>query len=199
MAQDLHDELGARLAEVGMLGSLANNPDISPEKQQGYLNRLGELGRMLVAGLDEIVWAVNPKHDSNEAVSGYLGDYAQEFLHSANIACHIDIVHPLPAHTFTAHERHQLFLAFKEALTNVVKHAQATKVWVRIAADHQWLWVMLEDNGTGLKPNRSAGDGLINMSNRMKQIGGECEVTARAAGGTMVTFRVSTNSKSLGV
>src|SRR6185437_12861756 len=184
VARDLHDELGARLAEVGILGTLANNPEISREKQQGYLTRLSELGRVLVSGLDEIVWAVNPRHDFNKAVSGYLCDYAQEFLNSANIACNIDVAQSWPDRIFTSQDRHQLFLAFREALTNVVKHAQASEVCVRIGADSQSLWVAVEDNGKGLAPNHPRGDGLINMNNRMNQIGGRCEVGGRSGSGT---------------
>jgi len=193
VAQDLHDELGDRLTEVGMLGILANNPDISKEKQQGYLNRLGELGRVLVSGLDEIVWAVNPKHDSDKAVSGYLCDYAQDFLDSAGISCTIDVVQSWPDRTFASQVRHELFLAFREALTNVVKHASATEVRIRVGSDAQALWVSVEDNGKGLTPNHPEGDGLINMNNRMKQIGGECDISARPGGGTAVQLRIFTD------
>ncbi len=195
VAQDLHDELGARLAEVGILGTLANNPDISREKQQGYLNRLAELGRVLVRGLDEIVWAINPKQDTDKAVTGYLLDYAQDFLQSADILCCIEVDQPWPERVFTTHERHQLLLAFKEALTNVVKHAEASKVCIRIGGDTQSLWVSVEDNGQGVKQNHPEGDGLINMSNRMKLIGGECEINTRLGGGTTVTFRMLTTQK----
>ena len=102
----------------------------------------------------------------------------------------------MPDRTFTAQERHQLFLAFKEALTNVVKHAHATEVIVRIGGNHQSLWVIVEDNGKGLNPGRPSGDGLANMSNRMRQIGGESEVKGRPDGGTAVTLRVFTNHRS---
>jgi signal transduction histidine kinase len=198
VAQDLHDELGAGLAELGILGALANNPAIEREKQQGYLTRLAELARLLVTGLDEIVWAVNPKHDSNDSVSGYLCDYAQEFLHPTGIACRLDVVPTLPDHTLNPVQRHQLFLAFKEALTNVVKHAHATEVWVRIGGDDHELRVAVEDNGKGLGLERVKGaqpnqNGLANMVDRMKQIGGDCAIKAQPAGGMSVEFRLFTN------
>ena len=199
VAQDLHDELGARLAEVGILGTLAGNPDISREKQNRYLHRLAELGRLLVGGLDEIVWAVNPQHDTNMAVSGYLRDYAQDFLQSADIACYIEDIRPWPDGIFNTQDRHQLFLAFREALTNVVKHAEASEVCVRIGGDDQSLWVTVQDNGKGIKPDAPRGDGLINMRNRMKQIGGECKIQAGPEGGTTLTLRVFTNRNSLSI
>jgi signal transduction histidine kinase len=169
VAQDLHDDLGAGLAELAMLGALANNPSIHRDKQTGYLQRLAELARLLVTGLDEIVWAINPRHDSHASVTSYLCDYAQEFLHSTEVRCRIDASRDVPGHAFNAHQRHQLFLAFKEALTNVVKHAQATEVWVRIGSDDGVFWVAVEDNGRGLQTNeaRQDGDGLANMRKRM--------------------------------
>jgi signal transduction histidine kinase len=192
VAQDLHDDLGAGLAEVAILGALANNPAIQRDKQEGYLHRLTELARILVTGLDEIVWAINPKHDSNASVSGYLCDYAQEFLHPTGMACRIGVARDLPERALNAHERHQLFLAFKETLTNVVKHAEATEVWVRIGADEQAFWVAVEDNGRGLGWNetRQNRNGLANMEKRMNQIGGECDIKDRPDGGTMVQFRL---------
>jgi signal transduction histidine kinase len=175
-----------------MLGALASNPAIRRDKQEGYLHRLTELARLLVTGLDEIVWSINPRHDSNASVSGYLCDYAQEFLHPTGITCRMEAARDLPDRALNAHERHQLFLAFKESLTNVVKHAQATEVRVRIGADAQAFWVAVDDNGRGLGSNedRQNGDGLANMRNRMIQIGGECEVQDRSEGGTSVRFRL---------
>jgi signal transduction histidine kinase len=180
------------LAEVAILGALANNPGIQRDRRAGYLHRLAELARLLVTGLDEIVWAINPRHDSNVSVSGYLCDYAQEFLNPTGIALRIDAARNLPEGALNAHERHELFLAFKESLTNVVKHAEATEVWVQIGADGQGFRVAVEDNGTGLKSNeaRQNRNGLANMERRMKQIGGECEIGDRPGGGTRVQFRL---------
>jgi signal transduction histidine kinase len=197
VAHDLHDELGAGLTEVSMLGALANNPAIDREKQDGYLNRLTVLARQLVAGLDEIVWVINPKHDNNASLSGYLCDYAQEFLSPTRIACRFDVAKNLPDRGLNAHRRHQLFIAFKESLTNVVKHARASEVWVRIGGDERELWIAVEDNGRGLEPNaaRPNADGLFNMRQRMTQIGGEFEIKDRPGGGTIARFSLFTNGE----
>jgi len=86
--------------------------------------------------------------------------------------------------------RHQLFLAFKEALANIVRHAGATEVWIRIHSTEDSLAVAVEDNGSGLslKDVRTGADGLANMSERLEKMGGRCEIQSRPGGGTIVRF-----------
>ncbi len=195
VAQDLHDELGAGLAEVGILGAMARNPAIAQEKKAAYLDRLTEVSRLLVTGLDEIVWAINPKQDSSASVSSYLCDYAQEFLRATSISCRLDVSRQQPAFSLSSHQRHQLFLAFKEALTNVVKHSGATEVWIRISGEANSLWVTVEDNGSGLhrgsNGNGASHDGFESMTSRLQRIGGTCEIQNRSEGGVRVRFTLT--------
>lgn len=199
VAQDLHDELGAGLAEVGILGSLARNPAIALDKKAGYLERLTDLSRLLVAGLDEIVWAINPMVGSTASVSSYLCDYAQEFLQPTAIGCRLDVARAWPGQALNSSQRHQLFLAFKEALTNIVKHAGATEVWIRMRVDQGDLCVTVEDNGRGLPLNGTPrGDGLANMRSRLTKIGGTCEFHSRPEGGVIVHFRLPADVEEAG-
>jgi signal transduction histidine kinase len=87
----------------------------------------------MVGELDEIVWAVNPRNDTLASLAGYFGSYAQRLLEIASVACGLDIAPELPEHPLDPKFRQEIFLAFKEALTNIVRHAKATKVWLRIA------------------------------------------------------------------
>ena len=135
VAQDLHDELGAGLTEVGLLGDLVSNPGVPmPEKTQ-YLNKLTEIARSLVTSLDEIVWAVNPSYDSVSSLASYYTLFAQRFLDLAGIACRPQIPASFPGYPLDSKARHGLFLAFKEALNNVVRHAKATEVHLKIEVD----------------------------------------------------------------
>ncbi len=96
MAQDLHDDLGAGLTEVNMLGSLARNPTTPAEEKGRYLNQLAEVARRLVTSLDEIVWAVDPRKDSVVSLASYFASYAQQFLELASVSCGLDIAENLP-------------------------------------------------------------------------------------------------------
>ena len=198
VAHDLHDDLGAGLAQIGLIGALAQRLTNSPERMREHLQKITVRSRELVIALDEIVWAISPKHDSAASLSSYLCDYAQEFLRPAMISCRLDVAPNQPGSTLTSNQRHQIFLAFKEALTNAVRHAQATAVWIRIGSDEGELWVMVEDNGKGLPANAhgSGADGLVNMCERLSKMGGRCEIQNRPAGGTSVRFRLPIEAKS---
>jgi len=194
VAHDLHDDLGAGLAQISLIGSLAQRPNTLPDRARGLLSEITDKSREMIAVLDEIVWAINPQHDTARSVSGYLSDYAQEFLRPSAIVCRLDSDCARSEHVLNSKQRHQLFLAFKEALTNVVKHAQATEVRIRTTAQPDELRVSVEDNGRGMpsSPNETGGNGTRNMRDRLNQIGGRCEIQPRPGGGTVVSFHVPT-------
>jgi len=195
VAQDLHDDLGASLAQIGLIGALAQRPNTSPDRVREHLSGITDKSREMITVLDEIVWAINPKHDSATSVSSYLCDYAQEFFRPTSTACRLDVAANQPAFVLnlTSIKRHQLFLAFKEALTNVVKHAHAAEAWIRITTTDDDLSVTVEDNGNGMPPNTIAtkGDGTVNLRTRLEQIGGRCEIRSRPGGGTVVSFHLT--------
>ncbi len=82
VAQDLHDELGATLTEVSILGSLIRTPSLSLTDRESYLEKLTQASRAVVTTLDEIVWAVNPKYDSVASLVSYYSLFAQRFFES---------------------------------------------------------------------------------------------------------------------
>jgi len=190
VAQDLHDELGAGLTEVDILGSLAQNAAIAAEKRDGYLNQLRKVSRTLVTGLDEIVWAVNPRYDSVADLASYYSLFAQRFLNLAGIKCRLEVSVNLPEHPLDSHVRHAIFLAFKEALNNVVRHSTATEVQIGIGMVDGELRISVSDNGKGLADSNNAPgmDGINGMKKRMQQLGGDCRVVGPPNGGTIVEF-----------
>jgi signal transduction histidine kinase len=145
----------------------------------------------MVTSLDEIVWAVNPRNDTIASLASYFGSYAQRFLDIASVSCGLDIAQDLPEHPLDPKFRQELFFAFKEALTNVVRHAGATQVWLRISVRDDCLVVEVSDNGHGFDPttHRAGDDGMANMEDRLKSLDGECRITSKAREGTTVCFR----------
>jgi signal transduction histidine kinase len=199
VAHDLHDDLGARLTEVNMLSSLVKSPTTSSEEKNRYLDDLAETARHMVTSLDEIVWAVNPRNDTIASLASYFGSYAQRLLDLASVSCGLDVAEDLPEYPLDPKFRQEIFLAFKESLTNVLRHAQATQVWVRIAVRQDLLLVELADNGCGFNlPARQSGDdGLANMNERMKSLGGTCEIVSQVGHGTSVRFQAPLPKKLL--
>ena len=197
VAQDLHDELGATLTEVSMLGSLARTESLPPETKDRYLEQLARVSRSLVATLDEIVWAVNPKYDSVASLASYYSLFAQRFLNLGGMACRLQVAESFPDTPMDSRLRHGVFLAYKEALNNAVRHSGATEVRISMeVVDHQ-LNITVADDGKGFDAESSfpGSDGLANMRQRMEKLGGLCHVKSRTGEGTLIEFQLPLGEK----
>ncbi len=192
IAADLHDEMGANLTQIGLLCERARNETEHPASTQDHLDRAVASTHALAEQLDAVVWAVDPSNDTLEHFAQYLSNYAQDFLALADVRVRLEVPEELPAATLSSVARHQLFLAAKEALHNVVRHAGATRVTVRIRPQAGTVIVEIEDDGKGLDTTTTSvpgADGLANMTRRMARIDGRCEVLPGTDGhGTLLRF-----------
>jgi signal transduction histidine kinase/ligand-binding sensor domain-containing protein len=190
IARDIHDHLGGTLTQMTLQLELALRSRGKPEKADGHVQRSLDTAREVVKSLDQTVWAVNPVNDTLRHLIDYIGEYAVEFLDCAGIRCRLDFPDYAPNPTVSAEARYHLFLATKEALTNVVRHAGATEVRLGAVLNNGTLSLTVEDNGHGLSgmPAGAGADGLRNMRQRLEEIGGEFEIANGAAGGTRVSF-----------
>src|SRR5207244_8731794 len=131
IAKDIHDELGASLTRITMLSQAARD-GLEHSPAAAEVDRIYDTARDLTRAMDEIVWAVNPQHDTLDSLATYLGKFAQDFLAAAHIRCRLDVPMQLPTWPLTAEIRYNLFLAFKEAVNNAVKHAHTSEVWISL-------------------------------------------------------------------
>jgi signal transduction histidine kinase/ligand-binding sensor domain-containing protein len=201
IAKDIHDDLGASLTRITMLSQSARGElDDTPEAAAD-VDRIYRTARELTRAMDEIVWAVNPQHDTLDSLATYLGRFAQDFLNAVHLRCRLDVPMQLPPWPLTAEVRHNLFLAFKEALNNAVRHADASEVRVSLTIEPDGFALRVEDQGRGFAvekpataspaPGRlAAGNGLANMHQRLAEIKGRCEIQSTPGKGTTVTFFV---------
>lgn len=190
VAQDLHDELGATLTEVGILGTLARTSSLPPVDREKYLEKLTNTSRAVVATLDEIVWAVNPKYDSVASLASYYSLFAQRFLNLAGIACRLRVAETFPVAPLDSRLRHGVFLAFKEALNNAVRHSGASQILIEMEVVGSQLKIGVSDNGHGfdVAATLPGSDGMTGMKERMSKLGGRCEITSLPKTGTTVEF-----------
>lgn len=194
IAQDLHDDLGAGLVEINFGSELAQDTTLNPEEVREHAREIGARAREMVTALDEIVWAVNPKHDDVSSLATYFCQFAQHFLKPASVRCHLEVAKNLPERPLNSEQRHSLFMAFKEALSNAVQHAGATDLWLAISVRAGRLCISVRDNGRGMDlaaaRERTSADGLGNMRERLRRLGGQCEITSRPGEGTSVSFLI---------
>jgi signal transduction histidine kinase len=187
IARDLHDDLGASLTEISMLANLAAEDDAAPGHAREPLAQIAGKAHTLVGALDEIVWAVNPRHDTLASVADYLPAVASEFLDSTDIALRLDVARDLPLIALDAERRHGLFLAVREALNNAVKHSGAREISLSLRAPDHRLEIELRDDGRGFDAaGEHCGDGLRNLRERMIALGGEARIESIPGTGTSV-------------
>jgi signal transduction histidine kinase len=135
-------------------------------------------------------------------MAAYLEKFAQDWLTGAGVRCRLDLPVQFPDWHLTSEVRHNVFLAFKEALHNTVKHSGASEVFIRLALRELLFELVVEDNGRGFdieekskgfasSPGRAAsGNGLENMARRLAGIGGSCQIQSTPGIGTKVIFSV---------
>lgn len=200
IARDLHDDLGSSLAEISFLGWFSESAEVDPAELRIRFDNIVERTRRMTRSLDEIVWAVNPANDTLKATVNYLGSRAQEHLRAAQVRCRLDVQEELPNFVLPSQVRYNLLLAVTEAMTNVMKHAVASEVWLRIAVKGENLIIRVEDDGKGLAPDelREGRNGLLNMQRRCQELGGEFLIESVKGGGTMVKFTLSLTQLRIG-
>jgi ligand-binding sensor domain-containing protein/signal transduction histidine kinase len=203
IAKDIHDDLGSTLTRITMLSDPGRDAPEEVSSPAGNLHQIHTIAGELTRSMDEIVWAINPQHDSLDSLVAYLEMFAQDLLGTAAMRCRLDVPLQLPILPLTAEERHNLFLAFKEALHNVVKHSHATEARISAGLAPTAFTLTLEDNGCGFSPAEAEGaraaesgrnefgNGLTNMRRRLAKIGGYCGIESVPGKGTKVTFVVN--------
>lgn len=176
IAGDIHDQLGASLTQVALLGELVESDKDAPAEVEAHARQISQTARDTTRVLDEIVWAVNPANDTLDGLVTYICKHAQEYLEIAGIHYRFDVPSELPNTPIPPELRHNLFLVCKEAITNVVRHAKATEVWLRLKLERDAFTLEIEDNGLGLagmdEKAAQLRNGLRNMHKRMESVGG---------------------------
>jgi signal transduction histidine kinase len=191
IAQDIHDDMGARLTQISLASGLALRNTPPDSAAIGDLKRLDRAARDVAIALDEIVWAVNPAHDTLEGLGNYISQYVTEITAESSLRCRLEIPALLPPRFVSSGVRHHLLMALKEALNNALKHSQASEVRVQLTYEDPTLTLTVSDNGCGFDASLSSvGNGIANMRRRLQAAGGACEIRSAADRGVQVTFRL---------
>lgn len=190
IARDIHDDLGARLTEIVLMSDPQHAEFAEPSRIRPHLERICGKTRSVLQTLSQIVWTVNPRNDSLPKLLDYCCVLSEELCEASGIRCWHDTPAVVPELPLKVGVRHDLILAVKEALHNVLKHAGATEVWLRLTVDPHRLQIRLEDNGRGFVLNQAGplGNGLRNMRERLHELGGQAAIDTAPGQGTRVTF-----------
>lgn len=192
IARDIHDELGARLTELALEGEVIQTELPAGSPAGTKLEALCEKARSASGAMDELVWVLNSKRDTLRDFTTYACKHVHRFLEPTPIRCRLDVPPDLPDVALELPVRRSLLLGVKEAVNNAVKYSEASELILRVHHRGSSLQVVVEDNGAGFDLERVdlTRNGLTNMAERMKEVGGRCEITTGPGAGCRVEFQV---------
>jgi signal transduction histidine kinase len=196
LATDLHDEIGSSLTRISLFSSAgleelkkagASNAN---GKLAALINDISGISRGLVDTMSDIVWSVDPDKDSVEELLIRMKTYAGRIFEARGIEYDVDS-HPGVSNLNLPPEvRRNILLIFKEALTNIIRHSEATAVNLAFSAERERFILRIRDNGKGFKfETLGRVNGLKNMQKRADQIGGSLVITSKPSEGTVVDLR----------
>ncbi len=192
IARDIHDDLGTRVTQLVLQGEVAQTEQPVGSKTRVQLERISEEAREALQAMDEILWAINPRRDNVQEFATFVCGHAKTLLKSTPIQCLLDVEPAMSAVAFDLPFRRSLLLAVKEALNNAAKYSGATELLLQIRRQGHGLTVAVQDNGRGFDPAqpRPERHGLENMTQRLAEVGGSCQITSQPGQGCRVEFHI---------
>ncbi|MDR2273181.1 MAG: histidine kinase [Sphingobacterium sp.] len=192
VARDLHDDVGSTLTSIHILSEVAKK-NLSDEQHvvQSFLDRIGKNSSQMMQAMDDIVWSIKPDNDLLQKIVARMREYATSILDPLMIQSTFTIDGNIRHIILDMEQRRNLFLIYKEALNNITKYAAATKVDISIRVEAAYIDLLIKDNGRGFDTSKPhSGNGLFNMEQRVKALGGTLKISSSAHLGTIIWLTI---------
>jgi signal transduction histidine kinase/ligand-binding sensor domain-containing protein len=188
IATDMHDDFGASLSRIKFLSEKMQLQRYDAEKVNEDLGKISAYSDEMAEKMGEIVWALNQRYDSSGDLVSFCRSYASEYLEDKNIKLRFESSETADI-KIEGEIRRNIFLVIKESLHNVVKHAKASNLHLRINIDKE-LQVIIHDNGKGfdMAAIRPFANGVENMKKRVEEIGGR--ISIKNSNGTRIEITI---------
>ncbi len=192
IATDLHDDIGANLTKISVLSEVVNRK--LSNGTNGFdggnlLENIAETSRESVSAMSDIVWAINPKKDSLADLTIRMRRHAEEILERREIRLEFDTPPIMPDLNLNANLRRNIYLIFKESLTNIVRHSNATHVEIDFRLEGGKLILTIADDGRGFdKTEDFDGNGLLNMKKRAAELKGNLQIVSAENEGAKIVL-----------
>ena len=190
IAADLHDEIGSSLTQISILSEVARRQGAEAVPQLIHpLNMIAVSSRELVDAMSDIVWAINPAKDHLADLTQRMRRLASDTFSASGVRLELQLPPADLEIVMGANVRREVFLIFKEAVNNIVKHAACTEARIALAIEGAVLRLDVHDDGAGFDPGApSEGHGLASIRRRAAAIGGTLTVVSAPGTGTAITL-----------
>ena len=190
IATDLHDDVGSTLTRISLLSEVVRRQvNVRDPSVDGPLAGIASLSRELVSSMSDIVWAINPAKDHLSDLSRRMRHFASDVCTARQIACRFHTQSPDDDIAVGANLRREVYLLFKEAVNNLIRHSACSEADLEFRASGKVLWMRISDDGVGFDPSvASAGHGLRSLRDRTAALGGRLEIVSAPGSGTTLRF-----------
>lgn len=186
ISADMHDELGSGMTAIRLMSEIAKNK--MKEGIPSEINKISNSADEVLNKMNAIIWSMNSENDTVDNLISYIRSYALEYFDNTPLNCKVNNPEKIPHKEISGDKRRNIFLCVKETLNNALKHARASEIRIDFEVTESVLTIRIADNGVGidLEKIRQFGNGLKNISNRMKTIGGKYQIENNR--GTLTTL-----------
>ena len=185
---DLHDDVGAALSSMHIYGDLAISVwETQPNESKKMIDKISVTSKELIVRMGDIIWSMKTEGDERHSVEIRLKNYASELLTPKNIFCSFEIDTAITHKITLPDVRKNILLIAKEAMNNIAKYSEASKVVIKLIACNEALQFSITDNGIGFDVNKAKqGNGLQNIKERCKLLKGVCIIETANNEGTSI-------------
>lgn len=187
IAHDLHDDVGSNLSAIAIASKSAQLLPELPARARRKLSEIYDTARATSEGMRDLVWFIKPETDELDDLFLHMRESAPLLLGEVDVECHF----PPSSNstTISVDFKRAAFLAFKEIVTNIAKHAHASKVAVRVTAKNGVMEMLVHDDGKGFDTKaQHSGTGLVSLRKRAETLDGSCDISSQPGQGTTVRF-----------
>lgn len=193
IASDLHDDVASSLSSIAFfVESLKRQVGGSSRGIRELLDKISSLSLDAEDAVGDIVWSIAPEHDTLQELVTRMRDFGSDLCLASDIEFELSATVPEEPYRLTDSCRKNVYLIFKEAIHNIIKHSHARKVQVSVRLAEHRLWLEVDDDGTGFEVSgTSRGHGLRNMSKRAETLGGGLTVVSVPGKGTSISLEAT--------
>ncbi len=188
ISKDLHDDIGSTLTSIHILSNVSEQAiDKDPVKVKEMLHTISGQSKQVQQNMSDIVWAIRPDNDKVDNLIARMREYIGQSFEPQGINAKLSVDDAILEISLPMDFRKEILLIYKEAMNNVLKHAQASEVDISLTKQAETLNLTIKDNGQWKHNPNASGTGSHSMRERAAHIGGKLEVD-EMNNGTMVSL-----------
>jgi signal transduction histidine kinase len=194
ISSELHDDIGSTLSGIAMYSHMTDGQLLNGnyDKAKDSVTVIQKSATELVGKLSDLVWVINPHHESFTAMLEKIEQYGEEMCRAKEIIFTTSFSPAVVNLHLPMESRLQIYLILKEAINNAVKYSNASSLQLNMKALEGKLLVTIGDNGNGFDAATAImGNGIENMQKRAAEIDASFKIDSQKAKGTLVQVSIN--------